>query len=521
MKGKSVARMLLRITLTMSVVITFAISLVGQSANDIKVIVTLDSEPSTASAEIAPLKYNKRLPLSMQVDDGFGKETQSIILSPEITTNYWVLAQDDISNEMVTDTIKVVVEDPYIIDHSPLTVLHVVGVNDTLWVEPLPDVTVKWDNGSTDTSIIVDPEVSTIYTLKAYYNDELVDSLEFTCHVANFPEFTFDTVCFGDSTTLVNITTANDSIIEVLWDLNGDTKFDDAEGDTVTYKYDTSGVYLVGMRVYFKNDPMEVVYNAVPVGGIPVADFDYNNICLGSTTEFDDISTVDIGEIISWYWDFGNSDTSDFKDETITYDGIGTYTVIHSVLTNIGCGDTVTKEIEIVDTPEIVLSLNDGEVIADNDTVYFNEGSEVTISIEDFNSYDSVVWFDGSTSGSVIIAEEGDFYINVFKNGCDAYQEFHTMWGVEPQPSGNSIMNLITPNGDGYNDYWIVNDSTITTPFTVSIYNRNGKLVFNQDNYDNTWSGTYNGNVLPQGTYYYIVEDADNKKVKGSITIIR
>ena len=46
-------------------------------------------------------------------------------------------------------------------------------------------------------------------------------------------------------------------------------------------------------------------------------------------------------------------------------------------------------------------------------------------------------------------------------------------------------------------------------------------LVFKQDAYNNTWKGTFNGEQLPDGTYYYILEFTDSgATVKGALTII-
>ncbi len=82
-------------------------------------------------------------------------------------------------------------------------------------------------------------------------------------------------------------------------------------------------------------------------------------------------------------------------------------------------------------------------------------------------------------------------------------------------------MNLFTPNGDGINDYWIVNDPDIISPFKVNIYNRSGKQVYANNDYTNTWTGQYDGNPLPQATYYYIIEDGSGVVFKGAVTIIR
>lgn len=72
------------------------------------------------------------------------------------------------------------------------------------------------------------------------------------------------------------------------------------------------------------------------------------------------------------------------------------------------------------------------------------------------------------------------------------------------------IYNGITPNGDGANDFWVIDSITNFQTNTVSIFNRWGNLVWRAKDYNNTdvvWRGTnQNENPLPDGTYFYIIE---------------
>jgi gliding motility-associated-like protein len=71
------------------------------------------------------------------------------------------------------------------------------------------------------------------------------------------------------------------------------------------------------------------------------------------------------------------------------------------------------------------------------------------------------------------------------------------------------IYNVITPNGDGINDEWIIGGISEFPDNLVEIYNRWGDLVNSFERYDNTtrvWKGdNFRGNPLPDGTYYYIM----------------
>ncbi|NLR82566.1 MBG domain-containing protein [Chitinophaga eiseniae] len=81
--------------------------------------------------------------------------------------------------------------------------------------------------------------------------------------------------------------------------------------------------------------------------------------------------------------------------------------------------------------------------------------------------------------------------------------------------------NIITPNGDGKNDTWVVKNIDMYPQNEVKVFDRAGRLVFQQHGYTNNWNATVNGQPLAEGTYYYIIDLGDNKpQFKGFITII-
>ena len=74
---------------------------------------------------------------------------------------------------------------------------------------------------------------------------------------------------------------------------------------------------------------------------------------------------------------------------------------------------------------------------------------------------------------------------------------------------------MVTPNGDGDNDYLYITGIQSHPDNTVEIYNRWGVLVYETTNYDsngNVFKGISEGRVtvnqndtLPVGTYYYVI----------------
>ena len=84
------------------------------------------------------------------------------------------------------------------------------------------------------------------------------------------------------------------------------------------------------------------------------------------------------------------------------------------------------------------------------------------------------------------------------------------------------IPTSFTPNGDGINDTWIIQNLDTYPGATVDVYNRNGGKVFSSVGYSIPWDGRYNGANLPEGTYYYIIDPKNGRtKISGYVAIIR
>jgi gliding motility-associated-like protein len=84
------------------------------------------------------------------------------------------------------------------------------------------------------------------------------------------------------------------------------------------------------------------------------------------------------------------------------------------------------------------------------------------------------------------------------------------------------IPTLITPNMDGKNDFFVLNGIETLGKTDLTIFDRRGAQVFKNSNYDNKWNGVdYNGNPLPEDTYFFILKTANGKSISGYIVIRR
>lgn len=82
--------------------------------------------------------------------------------------------------------------------------------------------------------------------------------------------------------------------------------------------------------------------------------------------------------------------------------------------------------------------------------------------------------------------------------------------------------NILTPNGDGKNDLWVVWNVNTFPGNKVKVFDSTGRVVYEAENYGNNWDGTSKGSPLAQGVYYYIIDLGSGiPTAKGSLTIIR
>ena len=100
-----------------------------------------------------------------------------------------------------------------------------------------------------------------------------------------------------------------------------------------------------------------------------------------------------------------------------------------------------------------------------------------------------------------------------------AYIEVQLCDGYNPD-----IPTVMTPNNDGKNDYFIIENLASSYPTSkILIFNRWGSVVFESTGYADPWDGTFKGEPLPMGTYFYNIDldDAEGTVLKGSISLIR
>jgi len=99
-------------------------------------------------------------------------------------------------------------------------------------------------------------------------------------------------------------------------------------------------------------------------------------------------------------------------------------------------------------------------------------------------------------------------WLRLFRYSSGSYKNNNVTFEIS-----TLIPNAISPNGDGKNDVWKLDFLSLLYPnASVKIYNRWGEEIYRAEgSYDSPWDGTYKGQLLPVGTYYYVLELNDPK----------
>lgn len=88
---------------------------------------------------------------------------------------------------------------------------------------------------------------------------------------------------------------------------------------------------------------------------------------------------------------------------------------------------------------------------------------------------------------------------------------------AQPAAEPLSIPNLVTPNGDGINDYWVLHGLEEAADVQVSIFSSNGKQVYISRHYH----GEFSGSDLPDGNYYFLLKVKSANVSRRGVLVIK
>ncbi|WP_289662356.1 T9SS type B sorting domain-containing protein [Flavobacterium panacagri] len=200
----------------------------------------------------------------------------------------------------------------------------------------------------------------------------------------------------------------------------------------------------------------------------------------------------------SYLW--SNGGTSD----TININSAGDYSV--TVKDVNGCEKT--KNFKVISSEPAVITNAVVKDFSGNDNsvlIEYNGTGNYEFSLDGLTFQDDPM-FNGISPGTYTAVVRD-------KNGC-GLSNFYLVYVLD-------YPRFFTPNGDGYNDLWVIKDSNSLPDYTISIFDRYGKLLKQMNQNSLGWTGNFNGKQLPSDDYWFTLIFIDGRNVKGHFSLKR
>lgn len=277
-----------------------------------------------------------------------------------------------------------------------------------------------------------------------------------------------------------------------LWN-NGssDINLDVSEGTyilTITDFYGCAGLDEIGIT----EDPIP---NATISGG--------GSIC-------DDGSTVSIdftfNGLLPWDLTYTNGSVSSTINDissssySISTAIAGDYAIVLADDINDCIADTIS-----LDNVKVIVNPLPVALISPNDTtIYFGEEVDLTtgtyVLYEWYTENDSLI----SNEEILTVQDSGRYKVWVEdQNGCTDISEIAIVRSVPLTQL--FVPTVFTPNDDEHNELFVIKGLFIDR-FNIKIFDKWGEQLFESNNIEKYWDGTFRSNKVQQGTYYYSIE---------------
>lgn len=442
--------------------------------------------------------------------------TPSITVSPSVTTTYTVNGTS-INGCTATDQVVVNVNGLPNVNAGPD---QIICNGDPVTLNSVGATTYSWDNGVTNGATFYPPSTTT-YTVTGTNANGCINTDQVVVTVNPLPIVNagIDVVVCEDET----ITLTGSGADLYSWDNNisNGVSFIQNNGTTI---YTVVGTTLAGCT---GTDQVQVTVISNPTPNfLP----NITNGCVPISITFTN-NTQNINDCV---WSFSNGQSSTDCNPTITFTQGGCYDVMLTTTNVNGCigTTTFTNLICVEDNPEASFIPSSGDVStlgseveftntstgASTYTWIFGDGSQIT------NVINPTHIFPDSLPGEyqvTLIAYSPTGCVDTAWTTITVYEELIYY-----------VPNTFTPDGDNFNPTWkpIFTSGFDIYDYNLQIYNRWGEVIFESNNYQIGWDGSYGSNgeiqMCQDGVYVWRVELKLNRwderrVIHGHVNLIR
>ncbi|MGI4750942.1 MAG: PKD domain-containing protein [Janthinobacterium lividum] len=290
-------------------------------------------------------------------------------------------------------------------------------------------------------------------------------------------------------------------------------------GQQYSHQYDAfntpaSKTYTIRLLAYSGITCVDVVEKIITVNATPKVVFTaLGSICQEvSPIQFTQAADVSGSNGKGVYSGAGVTATGLFSPAAA---GVGVHAIKYVFTSTSGCADSVTQNIIVNATPTVDAGVNKSIHI----------GESITLSPKATGNNITYKWTPATGLSNPNIAQpvatpSDDIIYRLTVTSADSCSAMDTVSiRILKIPI---IPNTFTPNNDGINDVWNIQNLDRYPDCIMDIYNRYGMLMFHSTGYGIAWDGRYKGEEVPVGTYYYVLNLKDGtKNYGGYVTIIR
>lgn len=330
-------------------------------------------------------------------------------------------------------------------------------------------------------------------------------------HPLPVTDFLAPAVCDSQPVIFDNTSSiASGGITKYEWDF-GDQTNSIVKNPTKAFLSD--GSYQVRLVTFSDWGCESAVEKTVTVYPPVIANFNVSDVCLGEIVQMNNTSTVSSG-LLTYHWDFGDGTSTVAFAPSHTYSVSGVYNIQLTATAGTGCEDLISKPVAIFIAPEIKAG----------EDVTVSQGYPVQLNAAGATTYywEPITGLDNSSIANPVATPlvTTDYIVFGYDSyGCLGSDTVRISVAEEYKLIAS---NVLTPDNNGNNDTWKVENVETFGDVHVRVYDRWGKLVFEEVAYKNDWRGVSGRDILPDGTYYYYITFAASAKVyKGALTIMR
>ncbi len=418
--------------------------------------------------------------------------------------------------------------DQTILCYGGTATIQAVGDADYTWTsDPVDPTLAGQENNQT---IVVSPLVPTTYTLEGVVSGfdcpaTMTQFIDVKPQLVADFDVQDDLTCEGETFSIIYAGNAAPDATYA-WDFGGGVIENGSGPGPIDVRWDSAGDKVITLSVTEDGCDSDPFTRTITVISTPVVAFSapVTDGCVPLEVDFTN-NTENMTSNVTYLWDFGNGSDSNDESPSNTYTEPGTYDVTLTVTNESRCFNTYkeTGYVQAYEIPEADFTLTPEETILEEATISFTNGS---------TSNDPMTYYwdfgDNNTSDDEdpvhTYTAAGTYTVTLVTtsaNGCENTTEKEVL--IHPDFAVYAP-NAFTPNDDGLNDVFEVKGLGIKH-FQLQIYSRWGELIYESDNLEEQWDGTFNGNKVPAGTYVYKINytsmiDKDYD-LEGTVTVMR